>query len=68
MKIVIVGGGTAGWIAATILNKYQLGKKDITVISSDEIEILGVGESNFSIISTSQSLSIDFSNESFAIV
>jgi phosphohistidine swiveling domain-containing protein len=30
--------------------------------------VLGVGESNFSMISTSQSLSIDFSNESFAIV
>ena len=30
--------------------------------------ILGVGENNFSMISTSQSLSIDFSNESFAIV
>ena len=30
--------------------------------------ILGVGESNFSMISASQSLSIDFSNESFAIV
>tara|TARA_B100000941_G_scaffold119708_1_gene84011 strand:- start:1807 stop:4041 length:2235 start_codon:yes stop_codon:yes gene_type:complete len=30
--------------------------------------ILGVGENNFSMISASQSLSIDFSNESFAIV
>ena len=30
--------------------------------------ILGIGENNFSIISTSQSVSIDFSNESFAIV
>ena len=30
--------------------------------------ILGVGENNFSILSTSQSVSIDFSNESFAIV
>ncbi len=30
--------------------------------------ILGVGENNFSMITTSQSLSIDFSNESFAIV
>ena len=52
MKIVIVGGGTAGWIAATILNKYQLGKKDITVISSDEIEILGVGESTTAFFSS----------------
>jgi len=52
MKIVIVGGGTAGWIAATILNKYQLDEKDITVISSDEIEILGVGESTTAFFSS----------------
>lgn len=43
MKIVIVGGGTAGWInLAYIAAKTDL---DITIIHSDEIDIVGVGES-----------------------
>lgn len=43
MKFTIVGGGTAGWIAA-----YQIKKKvpdsDVTVIESSSIPIIGVGE------------------------
>lgn len=42
-KIVIVGGGTAGWItAAYIVAKLDV---DLTIIHSDEIDIIGVGES-----------------------
>ena len=42
-KLCIVGGGTAGWITA--LNLLQKTFCDITVISSKEIPIIGVGES-----------------------
>lgn len=44
MKIVIVGGGTAGWLAAAMISvKYP--DNEITVIESSKIGIIGVGES-----------------------
>src|SRR5438270_13782478 len=44
-RVVIAGGGTAGWIAAYALVK-QLGPLiDITLVESDEIGTVGVGES-----------------------
>lgn len=44
MKIVIVGGGTAGWIAAYFLAKAQPKKHSITVIESSKLGIIGAGE------------------------
>jgi hypothetical protein len=44
MKIVIAGGGTAGWLAAYILCKSQPKQHLITVIESSKIGIIGAGE------------------------
>ncbi|WP_294190121.1 tryptophan halogenase family protein [uncultured Sphingomonas sp.] len=44
-RVVIAGGGTAGWIAAAALTR-QLGKLiEVTLVESDEIGTVGVGES-----------------------
>jgi tryptophan halogenase len=44
MNIVIVGGGTAGWVCAYLL-KFTDKNHNITVVDSSKIGILGVGES-----------------------
>jgi flavin-dependent dehydrogenase len=43
-KIVIVGGGSAGWMTAATLIKYYP-DRDITLIESPSISKIGVGES-----------------------
>ena len=43
MKIVVIGGGTAGWLAALMITKTQP-NHDITVIESSAIGIVGAGE------------------------
>jgi tryptophan halogenase len=44
-RVVIAGGGTAGWVAAAALIKHLTPLIEVTLVESDEIGTVGVGES-----------------------
>ncbi|MBW8733226.1 MAG: tryptophan 7-halogenase [Asticcacaulis sp.] len=55
-KVVIVGGGTAGWCAAVGLSRLIGPLLDITLIESADIGIIGVGEATIPTIRTFHSM------------
>ena len=43
-RVVIVGGGTAGWMAAALIARVIGPRVTVTLVESEEIGIVGVGE------------------------
>jgi tryptophan halogenase len=54
--IIIVGGGTSGWMSAAFLAKMTQGKYNIRLVESNNIGTIGVGEATIPAIKTFNNL------------
>ena len=44
-NVVIVGGGTAGWMVAAAFSRFaRKGLTNVTLVESEDIGVVGVGE------------------------
>ena len=62
-SITVVGGGTAGWMSAALL-AHMLPDRSVTLVESDEIGTVGVGEASVPILKLFNDL-LDISEEDF---
>ncbi|HYM85350.1 MAG TPA: tryptophan halogenase family protein [Pseudoxanthomonas sp.] len=63
-RVVIAGGGTAGWMAAAALSKTLGRVLDITLVESEEIGTVGVGEATIPTLVTFHRL-LDIGEQEF---
>ncbi|WAC49243.1 tryptophan 7-halogenase [Asticcacaulis sp. SL142] len=52
MRVIIAGGGSAGWCVAAALGRHLGPRLDITLVESEDIGIVGVGEATIPTVRT----------------